>query len=140
MIIEKFDFLEVCLSGKFCVNFHSVALKGKSYTIRLCRNLNFLHEHLIKSVLTSLTSKSKCLLPYCCSRIKRMADKHLSDKYPNHSVLHNTARQKKNSQPHCKACIVLPWRDWLTLLGKHYPAGKHSLHICLDNFLFYAIQ
>ena len=30
MVIKKFDFVEVRLSGKLCVNFHSVTVKDKS--------------------------------------------------------------------------------------------------------------
>ena len=35
MIMKKFDILEVRLSGKLYVNFHSVTVKDKSCTIRL---------------------------------------------------------------------------------------------------------
>ena len=35
---------------------------------------------------------------------KILIDKHLSDYYPNHSMLHSLATQ--NSQPHCNAWIV----------------------------------
>ena len=41
MIIKKFDFLEVRRSGKLCVNFHSVAMKDKSYSIRLLAKFEF---------------------------------------------------------------------------------------------------
>ena len=42
MVRKKFDFREVCLCGKLCVNFHSVAVKDTSFTIRLLTKFELL--------------------------------------------------------------------------------------------------
>ena len=41
MIMKDVDFLEVRLSGKLCVNFHSVVVKDKSKTIRRLARFEF---------------------------------------------------------------------------------------------------
>ena len=59
---KKFDFLEVRLSGKLCVNFHSVAGKDKSCTIRLWPNLNFPPEPFViprKGIVAALGFKAE---------------------------------------------------------------------------------